>query len=119
MVEGGGDFYYHSQKSKLLMPLVGEVTGFYFSKKGRPTVLSEINIKPGNFKNAKGTYQWPGSWTGTFISGSASYGIHVQLSERKTISNWLTGGFSMGILTGKISGGEEKLKVYGLGELLI
>jgi hypothetical protein len=37
----------------------------------------------------------------------------------KTISNWITGGFAMGILTGEISSGTKKLKVYGLGELLI
>jgi hypothetical protein len=111
MVEGGGDFYYHSQKSELLMPLVGEISGFYFSKKGHPTVLSGIDIKPSNFINAKGTYQWPGSWMGTFNRGSASYGIHVQLSERKTISNWITGGFSMGILSGEISSEKEILKV--------
>ena len=118
-VEGGGDFYYHSQKSKLLAPPVGESSGFFFSKKGQPTALSKIDINPGDYEQAKGTYQWPTSWKGTLSCGTIPYRLRVNLSERKTISNWVTGGFAMGILTGEISSGKNKLKVYGLGELLI
>ena len=118
-VEGGCDFYYHSQKSELLTPLVGEISGFFVSKAGQATVLSKIDIKPDDYENATGTYQWPVSWMGTFKRGTISYKFQATLSERKTISNWVTGGFSMGILTGNISNGKEKMSVYGLGELLI
>ena len=118
-VAGGGDFYYHSQKSELLAPLVGETAGFYFSSDREPVALTAIDIRPTGFASARGTYQWPVGWSGDFERGNLGHALEVTLSERNTISNWITGGFAMGILTGEISGPSGKRAVYGLGELLI
>ncbi len=118
-VEGGGDFYYHSQQSDLLKPLVGEVAGFFFLPQSPSKPLSKINIKATDFEQANGAYRWPVSWQGRFLRGQETYQFKGKLSRRNTISNWVTGGFAMGILTGKISGTNKTYTVYGLGELLI
>ena len=118
-VEGGGDFYYHSQQSDLLKPLVGEVAGFFFLPKSSTEPLSKINIKATEFKQSSGTYQWPVAWRGSFVRERETYTFEGKLSQINPISNWVTGGFAMGILTGKITQNQKTYTVYGLGELLI
>jgi hypothetical protein len=118
-VEGGGDFYYHSQQSDLLKPLVGEVAGFFYLPQKPTELISKLNIKATDFEQAKGSYKWPTSWQGSFLRGQDTYNFKGNLSKLNTISNWVTGGFAMGILTGEITKNKRTYTVYGLGELLI
>jgi hypothetical protein len=118
-VGGKGDFYFHSQNSELLQPLTGQVSGFLFLEKDSPTSLSKVSIVASDSELAFGFYQWPLSWKGTFYRGQTPYKVEVELNERKTLANWVIGGFSMGLVRGKISTEDNIYKVYGLGELLI
>jgi hypothetical protein len=103
----------------LLQPLTGRVSGFLFLENNSPARLSNVNIGASDFESAFGFYQWPLSWNGSFNRGQTFYTVAFDLHERKSFANWVTGGFSMGIVTGNISTDGKNYKVYGLGELLI
>lgn len=118
MTENNGDFYYHDQKSEVLSPLVGESIGFLFDKN---TTLSfdsiSSNVKSRDF--TLGFYRWPTGWQGKLIKDEADMSFDLGLTKRNDIANWLIGGFAMGIINGELLIDGKKVKVYGLGELII
>ena len=118
-VEENSDCYFHSQNAELLQPLTGQASRFLFLENSSPARLSNVNIDASGFESAFGFYQWPLSWNGSFKRGQTFYTVAFDLHERKTIANWVLGGFSMCIVTGNISTDSKSYKVYGLGELLI
>lgn len=117
-VEGGGDLYIHHQQGELFKPLVGELVGFAFLD-GKDVALEDLRVEVLETQQAKGTYRWPIHWQGGWTINTKPATFDLKLSELNAISNWVVGGFSMGIITGELSAGERKLFLYGLGELLI
>jgi hypothetical protein len=41
-----------------------------------------------------------------------------QVVDRKTVTNWVIGGFDMAVVAGELSYGGKTAKVYGLAELI-
>ena len=70
-------------------------------------------------KPAIGFYRWPVAWQGNFLSGSSDYTFHLELSAPRTITNWVVGGFAMGIVRGTLDTPDGRKSVVGLGELII
>ena len=42
-----------------------------------------------------------------------------RIEDRRTINNWVIGGFSMGIVKGSLVSAHETWTLYGLGEMII
>ena len=113
-----GDLYLHTQLSPFLSPLVGEKAGFIFlNTRGGETVKLRIVVTKKEL--ALGFYRWPLAWNGQFQWNNQIYEFDLKLEHRKTMGNWMIGGFSMGILKGQLMQGNKIYPLIGLGELLI
>jgi len=115
MTENKGDFYFHSQKNKVLMPLIGEIVGFYFDGQlVTPIENPQLTIK--GKEMTLGFYQWPNGWQGKTQSGLS---FDIDLTERNSLANWVIGGFAMGVLNGEVKQNGKVIKLVGIGELII
>ena len=117
MTENGGDFYIHDQKSEALSPLVGETAGFLFSN-GVVMMLDDSEVRVKNRDLTLGFYRWPTGWRG-HKQYESSIKFDVDFSQKNTLANWVVGGFSMGIIRGEVIHMDKKIKIYGLGELIL
>ena len=117
-VEGGGDLYVHDQQGELFKPLVGELVGFTVLD-GKDIALEDLRVEVLETQQAKGMYRWPIHWQGGWTMHTKPATFELRLSELEVISNWVVGGFSMGVITGELSVGGREKALYGLGELLI
>ncbi|MBK7487020.1 MAG: hypothetical protein IPI70_12855 [Nitrospira sp.] len=68
---------------------------------------------------ALGFYRWPTSWRVTWIGSQGPATLTVVQSERTRIANWITGGFSMGIVRGELDYAGKKRPIYGIAELIM
>lgn len=117
-VGNDGDLYIHRQRSEYFHPLIEKEDGFLFlNGEGRRMTAILTRVPSRSF--AWGFYRWPASWEGSFEAGKKRYEFELDLSERKTVLNWVIGGFSMGIVTGKLIAAGETRQLYGLGELIL
>ena len=116
LVEGGGDLYWHTRQDSGFKDLTGQKEGFFFHR-GKTERLEDLEVKVMERVQAIGTYSWPVQWSGQWRKGEASFTL--KLSELNAISNWVIGGFSMGIVKGELRYGRSRWTFYGLGELLI
>lgn len=91
---------------------------FSFST-GKGHRVSSLQVKARSRSFTAGFYRWPKSWTGSFQAGKEHYEFECNLSERKTIANWVIGGFAMGIVKGRLVTPNGTLELYGLGELIM
>ncbi len=116
-IENIGDFYFHRQLSAFFAPLIQKEEGFLFLR-GQGFALSSLNVSVRKTAFAWGFYQWPVRWEGSFIAGPDHYAFSCQIADRETSSNWVTGGYAMGIVKGTLISAHETWKLYGLGELI-
>lgn len=117
-IENVGDLYIHTQKSKFFSPLIARQEGFLFLN-GQGYPLSWLNVSVRKTSFAPGFYRWPVWWEGSFAAGLDHYAFTGRITDRKTISNWVIGGFAMGIVKGSLVSAHETWTLYGLGELII
>jgi hypothetical protein len=117
-VQNVGDLYIHTQKSMFFSPLIARQEGFLFLN-GRGYRLSTLNVSVRRSSLAPGFYRWPEWWEGSFAAGLDHYAFTGRITDRKTVSNWVTGGFAMGIIKGSLVSARETWMLYGLGELVI
>jgi hypothetical protein len=118
VVDGVGDFYIHHQRSQVIEPLIGSTEGFFVCN-GVSQSLERLEMAVVSKTLGPGFFWWPASWKGNFKIGSTPYQFTAELSERMNVSNWVIGGFAMGIVKGVIKKGNKVFYLYGLGELLI
>jgi hypothetical protein len=117
-VENTGDFYLHRQKGAFFSPLIEPAEGFLFLG-GEGYQLSSLHVRVLGRSLAWGFYRWPLSWEGGFEAGPDRYEFFCGLSDRKTMSNWVIGGFSMGIVKGRLVSSRGTWTFYGLGEMIL
>lgn len=118
MIGSSGDLYLHTQLSPFLSPLVGEKVRFVLlNTSGDKT--EQLKIEVTKKEQALGFYRWPLAWKGQFLWKDKSYAFDFKLENRRTMWNWVIGGFSMGILKGQLKQGNEEYPLVGIGELLI
>ncbi len=113
-----GDFYLHSQQSDRLAPLVGELVGFAVFK-GHADTLHDMNLEVLNRRYTLGLYRWPTEWKVRWGGANSPGSMRVVLSDRKVLSNWVIGGFAMGIIKGEMVYNGRRWPFYGLVELLM
>jgi len=68
---------------------------------------------------AFGTYRWPTAWHIRWQGSKGLAETSVTLSTRKSFGNWVLAGFSMGIVSGKLSYDGQQIPLYGLAELFM
>lgn len=117
-VDDEQDLYIHTQRSPLLTPLVGEKAGFILLQNGRGE-LENIEMKVTKSVQAIGLYRWPLAWIGKFDFKQKTYELELKLDDRTTMVNWILGGFSMGVVKGRLRQGKSSYSLLGIGELLI
>ena len=117
-IQNVGDLYIHTQKSMFFSPLIAKQEGFLFLN-GQGYRLSSLNVSVRKTSFAPGFYRWPAWWEGSFAAGLDHYAFAGRITDRKTISNWVIGGFAMGIIKGSLVSAHETWTLYGLGELII
>jgi hypothetical protein len=117
-IEGGGDLYIHREDPSGEEPLHGTLTAFLVLG-GRAVELRQIAIGTTRRTQGFGFYRWPAAWHASFAVDGLPYELDVELLDRKTVANWLIGGFSMGIAAGELRDGAEARSLYGLAELIL
>ncbi len=68
---------------------------------------------------AFGTYRWPTRWHIRWQGSEGLAEASVTPSTRKPLGNWVLAGFSMGIVSGKLSYDGQQIPLYGLAELFM
>ena len=81
-------------------------------------LLEDLRIEVPERRYALGFYRWPGSWRVSWQGDKGAGSLVLRVVDRKTVTNWLIGGFAMGVVTGEISYGGKIRPVYGLAELI-
>jgi hypothetical protein len=113
-----GDLYFHTQKSEAFFPLIEPREGFLFLD-GKRRLFSSLKVRALDTSFAWGFYRWPMSLSGEFEAGSDRYDFAVHVTDKKTIRNWVIGGFSMGILKGRMVSPLGTYTLSGLGEFIL
>lgn len=117
-IQNVGDLYIHTQKGAFFSPLIARQEGFLFLN-GQGYRLSALNVSVRKSSFAPGFYRWPEWWEGSFAAGLDHFAFTGRITDRKTISSWVIGGFAMGIVKGSLVSAHETWTLYGLGELII
>ena len=113
-----GDFYLHSQQSEKIASLVGRLVGFSVFE-GRLDKMDDIRFEVLQRKFTLGFYRWPTEWRMTWTGNAGSGFMQFKLTDRHVLSNWVIGGFAMGIVQGEILYDGRKWPFYGIAELLM
>ncbi len=117
-LNGGGDLYLHHQRSEKLTPLIGELDGF-LNIEEKVERFQVLQLTPLKFSQALGLYQWPMEWGLRWVTSSGGGEVHLKVSEFHRISNWVLGGFAMGIVQGNVTYQGQTFPVYGVVELIM
>ena len=118
LAEGSNDIYLHSQQSERMAALAGTLVGFSVFNE-LPESLNDLRVEVLDREFAPGFYRWPTAWHITWTGSKGPASMTLTLFQRKKISNWLIGGFSMGIVSGELSYDSRTWSVYGLAELIM
>jgi hypothetical protein len=113
----GGDLYFHHEEPVGEEPLHGREVAFIVLD-NRPADLRDLSVEVTRRTQALGLYRWPQAWRVAFVADGVAYRLDLALVERKAVSNWILGGFSMGIANGELTGNGNSLPVYGLAEII-
>ncbi|MET0515095.1 MAG: hypothetical protein ABW047_07195 [Nitrospiraceae bacterium] len=112
------DIYVHSHQSDRLAHLISKLAGFAVFRE-IPETLQDLRFEVIETDFAPGFYRYPKLWRVTW-TGSAGQGtMMLALSYRKSVTNWLIGGFSMGIVTGDLHYDGKSWPIYGLAEIIL
>jgi hypothetical protein len=113
----GDDFYLHTSKGTAWQDMFDRVMGFQVID-GQYELLCELRIEVPERSLGPGFYLWPQSWRVSWQGSKGSGTLSVNVIDRKTVTNWLIGGFAMAIVTGELTYGGKTRPVYGLAELI-
>jgi hypothetical protein len=113
-----GDLYFHTQKREVFSSLIEPRQGF-LSLDGKSHQVSSLDVSVPDTAFAWGFYRWPMSLAGKFVAGPDPYKITVHVTDKKTIRNRVIGGFSMGILKGRLISPLGTYALNGLGEFIL
>jgi hypothetical protein len=114
-LEPAGDLYFHVQASPALAALTGAELGFLVRPDGSVELIQDLELDEVERSQALGFYRRPRSWRGHF---GPDRRFHLALVDQDVISNWLIGGYAMGIAAGEVALDGTTLSAYGLAELL-
>jgi len=117
MTDDGGDFYFRTSKGEAWSELGEKVLGFQVLGSDSE-VLKDLRIEVRERSYAFGLYQWPKTWWVSWRGKKGAGTLSAQVVDQKTLTNWLIGGFAMGVVTGELSYDGTVRPIYGLAELI-
>lgn len=119
MSETGDHLYLRSQEDpSRLSPLIGQLVGFgVFNEQGED--MRDLKLRVSRREQALGFYRWPIAWEGTWVDRGGRGAIVIHLSDLTVMTNFIIGGFAMGIIKGEVTYKGRTQDIYGLAELLI
>ncbi len=117
MTDDGGDFYFRTSKGEAWSDLGEKVLGFQVLGSDSE-VLQDLRIEVLERSCAFGFYRWPKTWWVSWRGKKGAGTLSAQIIDRKTVTNWLIGGFAMGVVAGELSYDGTVHPVYGLAELI-
>lgn len=112
------DLYVHSQLSERIAPLVGKLTGFAWFNDPTES-LPNLKIEVLDREWSLGFYRWPKTWRITWNGPKGPAILTLTQFTRKALANWVSGGFSMSIVRGKLDYAGTKQELYGFAELIM
>lgn|GEM_PF-6984486 len=111
------DLYFHGSHSEFIQPLLGPVLGFSVLD-GRQDPTADIQIEVTAQTMALGLFRWPTAWKVSWRGEKGPAVMVVKERERKSIVNWVFGGFAMSIVSGQLHYDGTQVDVYGFGETI-
>jgi len=118
VIEGLGDLYVHSQESDMLAPLLGNINGF-LAVDGETETFQALQFTLLDHDQAWGLYRWPSAWGLNWVNKSGAGRARLEIQEFTTLSNWVIGGFGMGIIHGIVHYNGKEYLAYGFAELIM
>jgi hypothetical protein len=112
------DLYIQHSLMKLTVAGTPPLLGFWVLG-GQSEQLDQLRFEVPKHALAFGTYRWPTRWHIRWQGSKGLAEASVTLSTRKPLGNWLLAGFSMGIVSGKLSYDNQQIPLYGLAELFM
>lgn len=117
MTEKGDDLYLHSSKGTSWSTMVEPLVGFLV-RAGLDENLDDLGVEVTDRRFGFGFYRWPQAWNITWKGKEGTGTLVVKVVDRKTVTNWLIGGFAMATIQGTMTYAGETQQVYGLAELI-
>lgn len=117
MTGDGGDFYFHTSKGNAWSDMFDRVMGFQVID-GQKEMLRDLRIEVPARVLGCGFYRWPETWKATWQGSKGAGSLSLEVVDRKTVTNWVIGGFAMAVVTGELTYGGKIRPVYGLAELI-
>ncbi len=112
------DLYVQRSLMKLTVAGTPPLLGFWVPG-GQSAQLDQLRFEVPKHALAFGTYRWPTMWHIRWQGSKGLAEVSVTLSTRKPLGNWVLAGFSMGIVSGKLSYNGQQIPLYGLAELFM
>lgn len=113
---GDGDLYLHRQGQGRFAELLGEIDGFVVQG-NQVALLDRAEVRVTSRAWARGLYRWPTAWTISWSAGERN-SLSLNIVSQQVVSNWVIGGFSMGIVSGEAQIRGRPVSYYGLVELI-
>jgi hypothetical protein len=117
MTDDGGDFYFRTSNGEAWSELGEKVLGFQVLGSDSE-VLKDLRIEVLERSCAFGLYRWPKTWRVSWRGKKGIGTLSAQVVDQRTVTNWLIGGFAMGVVTGELSYDGTVRPIYGLAELI-
>ena len=111
------DLYFHGSHSEFIQPLIGPILGFSVLR-GQQDPTAEMQIEVTSQTMAFGFFRWPTAWKVSWRGEKGPAVMVVKERERKSIVNWVFGGFAMSIVSGQLHYDGKQIDVYGFGEII-
>jgi len=115
--ERGDDLYLHSSKGTSWSAMVEPIAGFLV-RAGLDENLDDLRVEVTERRFGLGLYRWPQAWNIIWKGKEGMGTLAVKVVDRKTVTNWLIGGFAMATIRGEMTYGGVTQQVYGLAELI-
>ncbi len=112
------DLYVQRSLMKLTVAGMPPLLGFWVPG-SQTEQLDQLRFEVLKHALAFGTYRWPTMWHIRWQGSKGLAEASVTLSTRKSLGNWVLAGFSMGMVSGKLSYDGQQIPLYGLAELFM
>ncbi len=117
LAAGDGDFYIHDAPASAAASTGNPLMAFRV-RGGERVRVDAPEFEVTRFDRGFGFYRWPAEWRVQWRGDCGAAELSVRSIDHETQTNWLTGGFAMRAVEGRISCGAETVPVFGFAELI-
>lgn len=117
LAAGDGDLYVHDAPASAAASTGNPLMAFRV-RGGERVPVDAPEFEVARFDRGFGFYRWPAEWRVRWRGDCGAAVLSVRSIDHETQTNWLTGGFAMRAVEGRISCGAETVPVFGFAELI-